>query len=80
MIAPINSHSPSFQGKYVVNINENKHVKFLCNHLLDVSRKEHLSGLFARDYVELSATTTAQDVNLQKKLKDLSVKFFTVSK
>lgn len=80
MKSSVVSYRPSFQGKYVINMNENKHVKYLSNYLLDIVREEHLPGQFARDFVELNTSTIVQDKNLQKKLKDLCVKFFAINK
>ena len=75
MSIPAILKTPSFKGKYIVKMNDNKHVKFLTNHLCDLVKKEHLTATFSRDFVEMNTVTAQQDKNIQNSLKELLVKY-----
>ena len=74
MTISISSH-PTFKGKYLVNVNDNKHVKLLTNHLCDLVKKEHLTATFSRDILELNTLTKQQDKTVQGTLENLFVKY-----
>lgn len=55
----------------VIQTASNKHVKYLCNHCLDLMSKHHFGGEFKNDTIKLNAMPES----VLKILEDLKIKF-----
>lgn len=76
-IEPTNTFEPKFQGNIHINGKQNKHIKFLYNHVSDIMKENKCGGVFktGEDIIDITPPTEKVTTKVKEALEKLKVIF-----